>query len=97
MIFISIIALLGIIFVITWISAYNGAIEKNNTVIENRVSVHATMLARYEKVDAFIDAIEGANQTVQGYLNTIMEARSSFANAINNNNSSAADDASELI
>lgn len=86
-------AILGI----TWISAYNGAIKKNNDIIESRSNVYASISARYEKVGAFIDAIEGANQTVLSYLNTIKEARTAFANAINNNKFDTADEAMDTI
>lgn len=96
-IILSIVLLLIAIVSITWVGAYNGAIEKNNDVIEKKVGVHAAMAARYEKVDAFIDAIEGANETVQGFLDTIMEAREAFVNAIASNNIDAADETIDTI
>lgn len=48
-IILSIVLLLIAIVSITWVGAYNGAIEKNNDVIEKKVGVHAAMTARYEK------------------------------------------------
>lgn len=88
---------IGLIIGATWISAYNGAVQKNNAIVEQQGNVHATLSARYEKVGAFIDAIEGANSTVQGYLNTIMAARTAFANAIAAGNVAAANEAAETI
>lgn len=93
----TIVILLLAIVGITWISAYNGAVRKNNELIESRSNVYASMSARYEKVGAFIDAIEGANQTVLSYLNTIKDARTAFASAISNKNFEAADEAIDTI
>jgi LemA protein len=87
----------GLIIGFTWVNAYNGAIQKNNAIVEQQGNVHATLSARYEKVGAFIDAIEGANSTVQGYLNTIMAARTAFANAIAAGNVAAANESAATI
>ncbi|MFA5542514.1 MAG: LemA family protein [Bacilli bacterium] len=78
---------------ISWISAFNGEVSRNNDVVEYRGNVYAALSARYEKVGAFIDAIEGANATVTGYLTIISEARQAFANAIASGNIAAANEA----
>ncbi len=88
---------LGLTLGFTWVNAYNGAIQKNNAILEQQGNVHATLSARYEKVGAFIDAIEGANSTVQGYLDTIMAARTAFADAIAAGNVAAANEAATTI
>ena len=81
----------------TWISAYNGAIKKEAIVNEDLGNVHASLTGRYEKVATFIDAIQDANATIQGYLDTIAQAREAFADAISNNNNDAAYDSSATI
>jgi len=93
-------AALTILAVITasfWISAYNGAVIREAEVVEARGNVHASLEARYDKVDVLIDAIEDANETVQGYLDTIAAARAAFAAAIENGNAAAADEAAALV
>lgn len=90
-------AVLAIVIGSFWISAYNGAIVREAEVVEARGNVYATLEGRYEKVDALIDAIEDANATVLGYLETITDAREAFATAIENGNAAAADEASALI
>lgn len=93
LILVLVIAIIGI----TWISAYNGEITKNNEIENDRGNVHAALGARYDKVLALIDAIEGANQTVTGYLNIIKDARVAFAQALENDNPAAADESAEVI
>lgn len=93
----TIFIVLLLIISISWVSAYNGEVTKNNDVIENRGNVYAALSARYEKVGAFIDAIEGANVTVSGYLTIISDARQTFANAIASGDMTAADAAIEQI
>lgn len=73
-----------IILGIIWINAYNGEVTRNNLIEKNRGDVHAALGSRYDKVLAFIDAIEGADTTVTNYLNIIKEARTAFAEAIDN-------------
>ena len=80
-----------------WIAAFNGAVRKDAVVSEARGNVHASLSARYEKVVVFIDAIEDANATVLTYLETIMDARTAFADALDNNNNAAADDAATTL
>lgn len=87
----SVVLLFGL-FGVLWMSAYNGYVSKNNDVIEKRGNVYATLSARYEKVATLIDAIEGANATVLGYLDTIMDAREAFADAIASGNLSNIND-----
>jgi len=74
-----------------WISAYNGVVTKENDVIQKRANVHATLSTRFDKMGTMIDAIESANTTVQGYLDTIMAARIAFANALADNDLDAID------
>lgn len=66
----------------TWIGAVNGEVRKRNDVLESTGNVHAKLSGRYEKVGAFIDAIEDANANVLTFLETIEDARTAFANAI---------------
>jgi len=80
-----------------WISAFNGAIRKDNAVSEKRANIHASLSARYEKVVVFVDAIESANETILTYLETIMDARTAFADAIDSSNNVAADSAATTI
>ncbi|WP_025725241.1 LemA family protein [Acholeplasma granularum] len=87
-----------VIFVsVLWISAYNGLIRKENDLIEKRGTVLAVLSSRYEKMGMMIDAIEGANQTVQGYLDTIISARIAFANALAENDQNTIDETIETI
>src|SRR5690554_2216526 len=74
-----------------WISAYNGYVIKDNDISQKRGNVYAALSTRYEKMGAMIDAIESANTTVQGYLDTIMAARISFADALATNDLEAID------
>lgn len=92
-----IVVLLGALIASIWYRSYNGEIEMNNQIENVRGDVHAAMGARYEKVTAFIDAIQGANATVNGYLGIIRDARTAFANAISTENFAAADEAGGLI
>lgn len=94
---IGIVALLAVVVGGTWISASNGAVTKENAIIENMGNVHAKLSGRYEKITAFIDAVEGANATVQGYLDTIMTARAAFADAIAAGNNVGANETAETI
>jgi len=80
-----------------WINAYNGEVTRNNAIEKQRSDVHATLGSRYDKVLAFIDAIEGANATVTGYLNIIKDARIAFAEAIDNGELMNADAESDTI
>jgi len=80
-----------------WIGAYNGAVKRQNTVVEYQGNVHAALSNRYEKIGVFIDAIEGANATVLAYLETITDARSDFAAAIEAGNASLADSEAETV
>lgn len=80
-----------------WMSAFNGAVRLDAAVAEKRGNVHASLSARYEKVVVFVDAIESANATVQAYLDTIMDARTAFATAIDNSNDLAADEAATTL
>lgn len=93
-------AALAVLVVLTasfWINAYNGAVIREAEVVEARGNVHATLEGRYDKVDVLIDAIKDANETVQGYLDTIAAARTAFATAIQNGNAAAADEAAALV
>ncbi|MDY0345990.1 MAG: LemA family protein [Bacilli bacterium] len=90
-------AVLAIIVGGFWISAYNGAVVREAEVVEAQGNVHVSLEARYVKVDVLIDAIEDANATVLGYLETITDAREAFASAIENGNAAAADEAAELL
>lgn len=88
--------LLGMISFI-WYSSYNGEIILSNQIDNNQADIHAAMEARYTKVSAFIDAIQGANATVTGYLDIIKDARVAFADALSSNNLNALDEAANLI
>lgn len=93
----GIVTVLAIVVGAVWISAYNGAVSQEATVNEKRGNVHASLSARYDKVAVFIDAIEDANETIQGYLNTIVEAREAFANALTLNDNATADEAASAV
>jgi len=80
-----------------WIGAYNGAVTREAEVVEARGNVHTALQGRYDKVGTLIDAIESANATILGYLETITSARTAFATAIGNSNSAAADQAAQLV
>lgn len=75
-------ATLVLIISILWISAYNGAQVKEAEISNARANVHAALQGRYEKVSVFIDAIESTNETIQGYIDSITDAREAFATAI---------------
>lgn len=94
---IGIIALLAVVTGSTWIGAVNGEVRKNQNVIEATGNVHAKLGGRYEKVSAFIDAIEDANATIVGYLTIIADARTAFADAIASNDLEAANGAAQTI
>lgn len=81
------VSLLGVTIGGVWIGAANGEVRKRNDVIEATGAVHNGLDKRFEVVFAFIDMIESANATVQGYLDTIAGARTAFADAISTNNS----------
>ncbi|HZJ89623.1 MAG TPA: LemA family protein [Bacilli bacterium] len=81
-------AFLAVTFSTLWIVAVNGEVRKRNDVNEATGAVHAGLSLRFDTIITFIDAIESANATVQGYLDTITSARTAFAAAI-----SAKDDA----
>lgn len=99
----SIIITIGIVGLVTvsigglWIGASNGAIRKENKIIEGMGTVHAALSGRYEKVTVLIDSIESANATVQGYLDTITAARTAFADAIRNGNNAEANEEAVTI
>lgn len=61
-------------------------LTKRNDVNEATGAVHAGLGNRFDTIITFIDAIESANATVQGYLTTITNAREAFADAISANN-----------
>lgn len=85
------IALTLIIFVAGfWISAYNGSVTTRIDIDEKQGNVYASLSTRYDKMEVMIDAIESANTTVLGYLNTIKDARIAFADAIANEDLDAA-------
>lgn len=91
------VAVVALIISMMWISAYNGAVTREAEIVEKQGNVHAALSARYEKVGALIDAIEGANATVLGYLETIADARTAFANALAAGSQAAADAAADTI
>ncbi len=78
----SVAGMLLIIISIIWIVAYNGEVKKSNEIENMRDDVRAALNVRYEKVLTLINSIESANTTVLGYLETIRDARTAFANAI---------------
>jgi LemA protein len=80
-----------------WISAFNGAVRNEAAVNEKRGNVHASLSARYEKVVVFVDAIESANATILSYLDTIMDAREAFADALDSRDEGAADEAATTL
>lgn len=92
-----IIVLIGAIVSLTWMNAYNGEVRMNNEVEKKLGDVHASLGSRYDKVVVFVDAIQGANETVAGYLNIIKESRVAFANALNNDNLIAANESAEVL
>lgn len=92
-----VLVVLAAIVGISWVSAYNGEIKKNNLIENKRGDVHAALGARYDKVAALIDAIQGANQTVTEYLNIIKEGREAFAEALDNGDFASADEAADVI
>jgi len=84
--------IISIITSIVWINAYNGYVTRDNDVSQKRGNVYAALSARYDKLSLMIDAIESANTTVQGYLDTIMAARTAFADALANNDFESVDE-----
>ena len=91
------IALVSIAIGGTWIGAANGEVEKNNNVVEATGSVHARLINRYEKIDAFVDAIESANEAVLSFLGVIRDARLAYAAAIAANNNDLAREEADII
>jgi len=77
---------------IVWVNAYNGYVTRDNEIAQKRGDVYAALSARYDKLSLMIDAIESANATVQGYLDTIMAARTAFADALANDDFESVDD-----
>src|SRR5690554_4119345 len=90
-IILSVVMVLLVLLASFWISAYNGYVSKDADIDQKRGNVYATLSTRYDKMGAMIDAIESANTTVQGYLDTIMAARTAFAQALANNDLEALD------
>lgn len=80
-----------------WIYAYNGEITHGATATKERANINTTLISRYEKVGAFIDAIQNANATILTYLETIRDARIAFADAINNGALDDAEAETEII
>ena len=91
------VALLAAVTTSTWIGAVNGEVRKKQNVIEATGNVHIKLSGRYEKVVAFIDAIEDANATVTNYLTIITDARTAFADAIGSSDLEGANEAAEII
>lgn len=91
------IALVSIVIGGTWIGAANGEVQKNNNVVEATGLVHARLSNRYEKIGAFINAIESANEAVVSFLETIRDARVAYADAIAANNNAAARSEADII
>lgn len=85
-----VLAFVGITSII-WINAYNGFVTRDNEITQKRGDVYAALSARYDKLSLMIDAIESANATVQGYLDTIMAARTAFADALANDDFESVD------
>lgn len=77
---------------IVWVNAYNGYVTRDNEITQKRGDVYAALSARYDKLSLMIDAIESANTTVQGYLDSIMAARTAFANALANDDFESVDE-----
>jgi LemA protein len=90
-------ATLVLLVSILWISAYNGAVRKELEITNAEGNVHAALNGRYEKVGVFIDAIDHADATIQGYLTTITEARVAFATAIGASDIEAQSDSANTI
>jgi len=91
------VALVSVAVGATWIYAANGEVQNNNNVIEATGSVHAKLSNRYEKIGAFIDAIENANEAILSFLNTIRDARIAFAEAVEAQNYVAAREEADII
>lgn len=69
-----------------WVSSYNGAVKLENEIVEKETNIFSAYSNRFDKVTAFIDAIEGANEQIITQINAIKEARIAFADAIASNN-----------
>lgn len=81
----------------TWLTAFNGEVKKNAEVTTEVGKVHASLTGRYEKVGAFIDAIDGANEAVSEFMTIIQEARTAFAEAIAASNIKEANDQANIV
>lgn len=79
------------------IYAYNGEVTHRRDISQARGEIETSLIGRYEKVDAFIDAIEDANVTILAFLETIRDARLAFAEAISSAEPVDADAAAETI
>lgn len=91
------VVVLGVPTAGVWVYAYNGEVSRREPITAARGNIHASLNGRYEKVAAFIDAIEDANQTISDFLTIIQEARLAFAQALLENNPVDADAAAETI
>lgn len=80
-----------------WIGAANGEVRRNEDVLTATGDVHASLGNRFEKIATFIDLIESADATVLGYLQTITDARTAFANAISAKDNEAIQGEAETI
>lgn len=96
-IILGVIAIVIVVISSIWITAYNTYQSNDVEVSQKRGDVHATLSIRYDKMAAMIDTIQSANSTVQGYLDTIMDARAAFANALASNDLESIDESIQEI
>ncbi len=66
----------------TWAGAYNGAVTKSNLIQQRETQIYSAYSNRYEKVGAYINAIESANGQILAQMTLITDARNAFADAM---------------
>lgn len=82
---------------ILWGTAYNKAIRNANLVKQEKTKIYTAYAGRYDKVFAFIDAIESANAQINTQIDSIMAARTAFASALAAGNLDGAEENSEIL
>ncbi len=93
----AILVILLIVVGTLWIKAYNGATKAKNIVSQEKTKIYTAYSGRYDKVFAFIDAIESANAQINTQIDAIMAARTAFANALGRKDYDEAEEKTEII
>lgn len=94
---VAVVLIVAVIFGSMWVGAYNGAITKSNEINQKQTQIYTAYSNRYEKIAAYIDAIDNADAQILAQMTLITDARTAFANAIAAGQLDVAEDASSTI